>query len=528
MRMRFVLPLLFIACAPPDAALPEHPSDTAGAQTAAASAGWRSQVLYLVVPDRFRNGDPTNDEAGAAGCHDANDPHRFHGGDLEGLRQDLGYVREVGATAIWTTPLYRQIPRLPNGNCGYHGYWADYVEPYDDAIEPKLGTPADLHRLVNDMHASGMRLVLDIVVNHTGDLAPLPNARPTWFHAKSSCASLGNPQVFCPLDAHPDFAQEKPEVAAYLSDVAKRWTANYGIDGIRMDTAKHVPASYFGGSFHPAVRGVAPKLFTVAEVFDEGSASPMKPYLDAGFDSAFHFPLRRALVDAIAKGGSVDRIASEIAAGIANVGADRALDLVLFVDNHDVPRFANEPGFGVPEDEIRRRLLLAFDLVFTLPGIPQLYQGDEVGMYGGADPDNRRDLPAWARDANERAKPHPGAAVAGANVVFDRVKKLAALRKTTPALADGKYRELWRQNAAANPNVFVFARGEGKDARIVVVSNGARASGIMHVPIPPAVLPEGTELVDDLGDGAPSVTIAGGKISADFPARSAAIYRPKP
>lgn len=501
-------------------------ASTAASQTAAAKAGWRSQIIYLVMPDRFRNGDTGNDDAGAPSCHDAGDPQRFHGGDLEGLRKNLGYVRELGATAVWVTPLYRQIGRQANDNCGYHGYWADYAEPYDDAIEPKLGDDAALGRLVSDMHASGMRFILDMVVNHTGDTARLPQQRPDWFHDPRSCARLGDPTIFCPLDRHPDFIQERAEVATYLSNVAKRWTTRAALDGIRMDTAKHVPTAYFSGSFFPAVRAGRSDLFAVAEAFDDGSIDSGARYVDAGFDSTFHFPLRRALVDGIAKSGSVDRIASAVASGIARLGMDRALDLVIFADNHDVPRFVNEPGLGVPEDEIRRRTLLALDLVFTLPGIPQLYYGDEIGMYGGGDPDNRRDLPAWATDAAARGLPHPGQAVAGAGQVFARVQKLAALRKTTPAFIDGAYRELWRQNGPQNPNVYAFARGAGADARIVVISNGAAPSGTMRIPVPPAIFPDGTRLVDELGDGAPpSTTLDQGRLVVSFPGRSAAIYK---
>lgn len=504
-------------------------SSVAARQTAAEAAGWRSQVLYLVMTDRFRNGDASNDGAGAPDCHDAGDPHRFHGGDLQGLRQNLGYVRELGATAIWVTPLYRQIARLPNGQCGYHGYWADYAEPDTAAIEPKLGTAADLQHLVADMHGSGMRFVLDMVVNHSGDTAALPKTHPSWFHDPATCRGLGNPTIWCPLDGHPDFAQERPEVASYLSEVAARWTSTYAIDGIRMDTARHVPSSYFETSFFPAVRAVKPDLFAVAEIFDESSAAPLVPYVDAGFDSAFHFVLRRALVDGIAHGGSVDRVASAVADGVARLGMDRALDLVLMMDNHDVPRFASEPGWGVSEDQIRRRQLLALDLLFTLPGIPQLYYGDELGLYGGGDPDNRRDLPGWATNPGARAAPHPGEAVAGSVQVFDRVAKLARLRTGTPMLADGAYRELWRQNGPQNPNVFAFARGTGPDARIVVVSNGAARSGTVRIPIPAAVMPDGTNLEDLLGDGGPgSIAISGGQLAIDLPGMSAAIYRRRP
>ena len=141
-----------------------------------------------------------------------------------------------------------------------------------------------------------------------------------------------------------------------------------------------------------------------------------RPYVDAGFDSAFHFVLRRALVDGIAHGGSVDRVASAVADGIARLGMDRALDLVLMMDNHDVPRFASEAGWGVPEDLIRSRQLLALDLLFTLPGIPQLYYGDELGLYGGGDPDDQAVKHGYESDARRRSCTHSSTEPRGVDV----------------------------------------------------------------------------------------------------------------
>jgi glycosidase len=176
----------------------------------------------------------------------------------------------------------------------------------------------------------------------------------------------------------------------------------------------------------------------------------------------------------------------------------------------------------VAEDEIRRREMLALDLIFTLPGIPQLYYGDEIGMYGAGDPDNRHDLPAWAEDPAGRAQAHPGFAVAGSDVVFARVQKLAQLRTSVPALADGEYHELWRQNGATRPNVFAFSRGTGAGIRIVAIGNGA-AHSVVQLPVH---LADGVVLVDELGDGAPaSLTVSGGKVALDLPPRSAGIYR---
>ena len=259
--------LWFVGCQPSEAGPSGDHEDTI---TAADAAGWRSQVLYLVIPDRFRDGNPGNDNA--TGCFDRGNPRHFHGGDFEGLRQNLGYVRDLGATAIWITPPNRQAG--PGGDqCGYHGYWIDYVDPADDALQPELGSADDLARLTADMHASKMRFVLDMVVNHAGETARLPHQHPDWFHDPATGAQLGPPQVFGPVDNHPDFRQERGDVAAYLSSLEARAIKRYGVDGIRMDTAKHVLPGYFHDSFFPAVRGARPDLFAVAEIFEEGSTA---------------------------------------------------------------------------------------------------------------------------------------------------------------------------------------------------------------------------------------------------------------
>ena len=528
-RLLLVYPLVGLlagcpAAGPPPVATPDGP-DAAGGLDASPTpvhTGWRSQVLYLVMLDRFRDGDPSNNLA--TDCFDRANPRRYHGGDFEGLRQNLGYLRDLGATAVWITPPNKQAGRA--GSCGYHGYWIDYALPADHALQPELGSREELERLVADLHASGMRLVLDMVVNHAGSTARLASQRPDWFHDPATCAQQGPPIIHCPLNNLPDFKQQRPEVAAYLSELQAKTAQDFVIDGIRMDTAKHVPASYYRDSFFPAVRAARPGVFAIAEIFEAGSTESYVPYLDAGFDSAFHFPLYAAIRDAVGRGGSIDRVADVVADAIRVLGSERALDLVLFIDNHDVPRFANEPGFGVPAAEIRARLMVALDLLFTLPGIPQLYYGDELGMFGGTDPDNRRDLPAWAMDPAQRAVAQPGV-VAGSAQIFERVQKLSALRRGVPALADGRYRELWRQNGAANPNVYAFARGDGPGMRIVVINNGASTSGTLRIPV--SGIADGTQLVDELGDGAPAqLVVQAGRLAVTMPARSAAIYRLAP
>lgn len=491
------------------------------ATDAGATSSWRQRVIYLVMPDRFFNGDPSNDQAGVPNCFDRADPRRFHGGDFAGLRAKLPYLRELGVTALWMTPANLQTGRTSGGSCGYHGYWADLALPDDGAVEPKLGTSAELRALVSDAHQANMSFILDLVVNHTGSSARLKTQRPTWFHDPATCGSLGDRTVTCPLGNLPDLAQEQPDVAQYLDTLSESWVREYGVDGIRMDTAKHVPRSYFRDRWFPAIRAVRPDLFTVAEVYLEGSAGDLKPFLDSGFSSTFNFPLRRALVNSLARGGSVDEIADVVRDDVSTLGLARTLELTSFIDNHDVPRFVSIVS-GVPEDETQRRYTLALTALFTLPGIPQLYAGNEVGQYGGGDPDNRRDLPAWAFDAATRAVRHQGEAVPRPGDVFTRVQTLATLRTTTPALFDGEYTELWRQNGAANPNVFAFGRRAG-DSQVIVVLNNSAQSATVDMQAPGWAVTT-ARYEDVLHDGASALSFAGRRIRLTLPARSSAVY----
>jgi glycosidase len=518
-----VVLLLLAACdatpavpALPDAA-PDAPAglDAAEFDGAPAATDWRDQVIYLAMTDRFVNGDRSNDALGLPNCLDLADPQKFHGGDFAGLASHLDYVRAVGATALWVTPVYKQATR-DAARCGYHGYWADFVDPDDGAVEPRLGMQADLDTLVASAHANGLQFILDMVVNHAGDGARIATQHPDWFHDPATCASLGDPAVYCPYRAgvH-DFAQEKPEVAAYLDAVGAGWVRRVALDGIRMDTAKYVLPSFFHDSWIPAVRAERP-LFLVAEVFDESGAAALKPYLDAGFDSAFNFPLRRALVNSFGHAGSVDPVAAAVQDDVATLGLARTQRITNMLDNHDVPRFVNEPGATVSVAEIARRYHLALVALFTLPGIPQLYMGDELGLYGAGDPDNRRDFPAWAFAQDGRGMTHPTQAVATAQTTFALVQKLAALRAQLQPLRRGDYRELWRQNGAANPNVFAFSR----DDVIVVINAGTAAT--LSIPVRAA---DGT-LADQLQEGAPAqAMVAGGHLQLALPAQTAAIYR---
>lgn len=528
------LTLILAACgrAPTTGSLPA-PSLAPQAISGSAVDIWRQQVIYLVLPDRFHNGSAANDSLGQPYCFDPAWPYKFHGGDLAGLRSKIPYLKGLGAGTVWTTPVYAQVPEVnpgtANASCGYHGYWPNFRNPSDLAVEPKLGTGSDLSGLITDLHANGMRYMMDMVANHAGYGASVTKSNPGWFHGDCT-----GDDINCPLAGLPDFRQEDSAVAGYLTSLSKNWTSAYAIDAIRMDTAKHVPLNYWQSSWVPGVLASRPNTFLLAEAFVTGGASQLKPYLDAGFDSTFNFPLRSALVSGFAKAGSLDAVAGSVQDYVGTLGLNRALLTVNLLDNHDVPRFLNEPGYGVSEDEIRRRYHLGLAALFTLPGIPQLYYGNEIGMYGGADPDNRRDMPSWAWTSTGRSGTYSGF-LPNPGLTYNLVQKLAGVRRNNPGLWKGSYAELWRPNGGTN--VFAFYRGYSDSttgSRLIVVfnNNAASASVTLNIGANTAISSADRSYLaartfdDQAGQGAPAtVSSSGGLLTVSLPAKSFAIYK---
>jgi glycosidase len=279
------------------------------------------------------------------------------------------------------------------------------------------------------------------------------------------------------------------------------------------------------------VKKARPGTFVVGEVLD-GATAALDPYLRAGFDSLFNYPLFFALNETFAAGGSVDPVADKVREAIAIYGIDTARRMTSFIDNHDNVRFTTTAN--QPEAETVARQHLALGAIFTLPGIPQLYYGDELALYGAKDPDNRRDMPAWAWSATDRKGAHAGAAAGDAQATFAFVQKLIAIRGKHRALQRGSYAELWKQGGGA-ANVLAFFRGDGGDRIVVAVNNAKTASGTIPLPIATShnlgaadrdALIDGTVMDDLLGEGAPaSVTIAGGVMPVALPGKTIAIYR---
>ncbi len=500
-------------------------------------------VIYLIMPDRFANGDPTNDEpAEAQGSHDRSKARAYHGGDLRGVREHLPYLKDLGVTTLWLTPVVKNAAAED-----YHGYGA--VDLY--AVDPHLGTLRDYQELVAAAHQQQMKILFDIVPNHVGPRHPwVANPPlPDWFHGtpqhhtnssvppygsfygETKEQTSGHDPFEALVDPHapprlwrdltdgwffgilPDVNTENPIVAQYLLENAIWWAESSGLDGYRIDTFPYVPRAFWS-RWDAGLRRIYPRLTTIGEVFHPDPsvtsffAGGQKRYdgIDSGVTTVFDYPMYFALRDVLLHGGPVGRLADILRHDSLYVRPD---ELVTFFSNHDVPRFASEAGSSAED------LRLAFGLTLTLRGIPELYYGDEIGMTGGGDPDNRHDFPGgWTEDPRN-AFTETGR-TAEQQATFTYVQRLLHLRREHLALTGGR---LW--HLASDESSYVFLR-EAEEERVMVAFNDSAKAREFRVSLSDTAA-QGSQGVKVLfGDGL--AEIAGNEIRVRAPAKSISIF----
>ncbi|WP_375437709.1 glycoside hydrolase family 13 protein [uncultured Hymenobacter sp.] len=439
-----------------------------------------ADFIYFLMPDRFANGNPQNDIIKGTRQHTiARDSmYARHGGDLKGIEQHFDYLKSMGVTAIWPTPVVaNDMPKA-----SYHGYaLTDYY-----AIDPRYGTTEEYRQFVLHAHQQGLKVVHDVVLNHMGsyNYLFLDQPAPDWFHqwptftrSNYNNAPLNDPyasQADTKLynegwfdTSMPDINQANPLVANYLIQNFLWWVEYTGLDAYRIDTYPYSDPQFllkwgqalldeypqlglFGES---TVHSPAQEAFFVRNVFQ-----PVNSF-KGNLPSALDFPLNGAI------GEALNREHADISKLYYALQADWMYQdptrNVIFLDNHDQNRFYSVIG----EDFNKMKMGLAW--LFTMRGTPQLYYGTELLMKNFANPDGlvRADFPGgWMQD------PRSAFTTAGRttqeNEAFTYVRTLGTYRKTHPVLHTGKLMQFIPQDG-----IYTYFRYDGQGNTVMVLMN---------------------------------------------------------
>ncbi|MDQ2855335.1 MAG: alpha-amylase family glycosyl hydrolase, partial [Acidobacteriota bacterium] len=488
-------------------------------------------VIYLIMPDRFANGDMGNDvPAGSpAAANDRRNPRAYHGGDLRGIINHLSYFKELGVTALWLTPWYDNWngintcdkPWCPNTY--YHGYHAiDYY-----GVEDHFGDLATVRELVEKAHRLGIKVIQDQVANHVGSRHPWITEPPlaNWFHGTSHNHLLEKFQNSVLLSPHansdevrntldgwfsvdlPDMNQDEPEVAHYEIQNSLWWIGVTGIDGIRQDTLQYMPRTFIR-DLENAQHRQYPRMWMVGEVFERDAAHTAFfigghtgwDGIDTKLDSDFDFSLWGTSLDVFTNKRPVRALRDALKYDALYPDPEK---LTTFVNNHDTRRFMSLEGGTLAG----AMLHTAFTL--TVRGTPQLYYGEEIAMAGGDDPDNRRDFPGGfpqdAKNAFDAAGRTPDE-----QQMWEWTRDWIGLRREHSAIRHGQLIDLFYDN-----DVYAFARRDAHETVIVVIN---RAATEKRVTIPAAAI--------GLSDGATFAPLYGAKNSVHVSKGEAALFVP--
>lgn len=524
-----------------------------GANVPSPKVGLSQDLIYFVMPDRYKDGDKKNNDNGG---FNTSLTAFYHGGDLKGLTgtceagdDGLARIKSLGFTAVWLTPVVTQQEAIGNGS-GYHGYWGvDFLN-----VDPHLGTNADMLEFSKCAKKLGLKIILDVVTNHTGDIikyrgneayipAESKNLKnPAWLNDISNyhnvgdvgrCWGVGNCTKLGDFYGLDDLATEKPVVYKGWADVYGNWITKYGIEGFRVDTARHVDDNFFK-NWSPLIQATAKKsgikdLTVFGEVFDYSTLNLMTYVRQNKIQTVLDFPFQAK--------------ATEYAAGYSNAPVMTALfenddyytsaqssasNLVTFLGNHDVGR----AGYIIankriqPAGQLLPRTNLANALMYFSRGIPVVYYGDEVGMTGsssGKDQFARQDM--FATDIELwRNEPRIGGSPIGNGDAFTATSqspvanyliKLAEIRRDNPALANGPMLERYSKYA-----LYVISKKDVAENREYLVAfNNSDTDEIVEV----STATSGAEWTQILGTT--DVSVNQNKVSFTVPALSTIVLK---
>lgn len=408
----------------------------------------RDAVFYQVFPDRFARSGAYNPVGNFAPWGSKPTTTNFCGGNLEGIREHLQYIKDLGANTLYLCPIFQS-----NSNHRYHTF--DYFK-----IDPVLGTLDHFDKLVEDAHGLGLRIILDGVFNHCSrgffqfnslmEVGPDSPYRD-WFIVDSFpvTAYSGKPNYRCwwNLPALPKFNTENPEVREFLFSVAEFWL-HRGIDGWRLDVPDEIDDDSFWREFRLRVKRINPDAYIVGEIWNP----PARWLQGDQFDGVMNYTLRRLLLDFLLGGERSFPKTSEFCKSLrANFSGKFGVSMNVLA-SHDTRRLVSQPGGNLEMSK------LLSTLQFFLPGAPCIYYGEEFAMEGGKDPDNRRCFP-WGRQLSE-----------GQNEYFHFFKKLVAMRNAEVVLRRGAL------NAVPQDDGFKVQRFLGGDLLEMCVTWGEPGS----------------------------------------------------
>ena len=537
-------------------------------------------------PANDHGGDPSGDPL-VHGYLPA-DKGYYHGGDLAGLREKLDYLQGMGVSALWITPQFENRwvqgdGTIAGSSAGYHGYWqVDYTR-----IDPHFGSNQELVDLVDEAHSRGMKVFFDVIVNHTADIfayqegtfnyrnktdfpyrdasgqafddrdyAGTPdfpaldpetsfpytpvfrtpddeNARtpdwlnnPIYYHNRGDSTFAGESDTYGDFFGLDDLFTEHPQVVSGMIEVHQNMITEFGIDGFRVDTVKHVNDEFWE-SFVPAVIEHARALgkddfFLYGEVFDGNPAFTSRYTTEMAFPSVLDFGFDGAARSFAGASQNTDALRDFFASDDYYTDKDSsAYALVKFIGNHDIGRLGYHIDAGSPgasDEERLARMQLAYALNYLTRGIPVVYYGDEQGFTGdGGDKDARQDMfPSQVASYNDDDLIGTSATTAGDNFdtshpLYTAFSELAALRAAHPALSQGA--QLHRYSEAG-AGIYAFSRierSEGVEYLVVLNNSEAEASASFNTATPnaafTALYPSGDSGLSSGPDGEVNVTV---------------------
>ena len=503
----------------------------------------QDEIIYFVLPDRFDNGDPSNDRGGIAGTrlehgYDPTARGFYNGGDLAGLTSRLDYLQNMGITAIWFAPIFKNKPvQGPPGqeSAGYHGYWVtDFT-----SIDPHFGTNEEFKAFVDAAHARGMKVYMDIITNHTADVikyrdggdysyrskadypystrggvdgarinegflgdnvqtienfARLTNPDyayevmvpagekdvkvpawlndPIYYHNRGDTVFYGEDSLYGDFVGLDDLFTENPLVVGGMIDIFGSWIDRFGIDGFRIDTARHVNPEFWQ-QFVPAMEARSeaagiPNFHMFGEVYAD---VPDNGYIAQytrrdGFPAVLDFAFQAAVREVLGRGKGTGVMARLFAGDtLYRGGTEAAKALPTFLGNHDMGRFSGllkEDMPDISQEELLARVMLGHAMLMTLRGSPTIYYGDEQGFVSDGNDQLAREtlFPSRVAEYNDNDLIGSEASVADENFnrahpLYAELKALASIRTASAALRRGDQVTRYYQDT---PGLFAVSR----------------------------------------------------------------------